>query len=80
MSAYTVLQLLEVAVASAILLAGIRTHSAAVTLLGGALLIAKAALNILWPEGGSVFRRSLIGYALGGIFFVGGGILIHFAS
>ncbi|TMC54720.1 MAG: hypothetical protein E6J20_01950 [Chloroflexi bacterium] len=80
MAAYTLLQLIEVAAASAILLVGIRTHSAPVALLGGALLLAKALVNILWPEGGSVYRRSLIGYAVGGIFFIGANILVHFTG
>jgi len=57
-AAYTLLQLFEVALASAILLIGVLTRSATVALLGGGLLIAKAILNILWPEGGSVYRRS----------------------
>ena len=70
MAAYTLLQLFEVALASAILLIGVLTRSATVALLGGGLLIAKAILNILWPEGGSVYRRSLIGYSVAAIFWL----------
>ena len=42
--------------------------------------IGKAVLNILAPEGGSVYRRSLIGYALGGAFVVIGIIAAHFLT
>ena len=79
MSAYTLLQLIEVAVAAAILLVGVLTRSAAVALLGGGLLMGKAILNILWPEGGSVYRRSLIGYSVAGLFVLGGVVAYHFA-
>ena len=78
MAAYTLLQLVEVAIASAVLLAGVLSNSAPLTLLGGGLLMAKAILNILAPEGGSVYRRSLIGYAVAGIFVLGGIIAYHF--
>ena len=80
MSAYTLLQLLEVAVFGAILLVGVLKHSGAVTLFGGGLLLSKAILNILLPEGGSVYRRSLIGYAVGAIYVVGAIILSRFIS
>jgi hypothetical protein len=80
LSAYTLLQLVEVAVAAAILLVGVLTRSAAVALLGGGLLMGKAILNILWPEGGSVYRRSLIGYSVAGLFVLGGVVAYHFAG
>jgi hypothetical protein len=80
LSAYTLLQLLEVAIAAAILLVGVLTKSAPVTLLGGGLLLGKAILNILWPEGGSVYRRSLIGYGVAGVFVLGGIIAYRFAG
>ena len=80
MSAYTLLQLLKVAIAAGILLVGVLTKSAPVTLLGGGLLLGKAILNILWPEGGSVYRRSLIGYAVAGVFVLGGIIANRFAG
>lgn len=80
MSAYTLLQLLEVAAFSAILLIGVLKQSGAVTLLGGGLLLSKAILNILLPEGGSVYRRSLIGYAVGAIYVLGAIILSRFIS
>jgi len=80
LSAYTLLQLLEVAIAAGILLVGVLTKSAPVTLLGGGLLMGKAILNILWPEGGSVYRRSLIGYGVAAVFVLGGIIAYRFAG
>lgn len=80
MAAYTLLQLIEVALAAAIVLYGVLSRSAAVTLLGAGFLIGKAILNILAPEGGTVYRRSLIGYAIGGAFVLGGIIVVHFTG
>lgn len=80
MAVYTALQLFEVLVASAILLYGVLRHSPAITLLGGGYLIGKSILNILTPEGGTVYRRSLIGYAFAGLYVVGGLILVHFSG
>jgi len=80
MAAYTLLQLVEVAIAGAVLLIGVLTNSAPLTLLGGGFLLGKAILNILWPEGGSVYRRSLIGYGVAGIFVLGAIIAYHFVS
>lgn len=80
MAAYTLLQLFEVAVAAAVLLIGILLHSASVALLGGGFLIGKAILNILAPEGGTVYRRSLIGYAIGFIYVLGAIIVVHFTG
>jgi hypothetical protein len=79
MSAYVLLQLLEVLAASVVLMLGVLTRSPAVTVLAGGFLIGKAILNILAPEGGSVYQRSLIGYVLGGIFVLIGLVAIHFA-
>jgi hypothetical protein len=80
LSVYTALQLFEVLVASAVLLFGVLRDSPAITLLGGGYLIGKAVLNILAPEGGTVYRRSLIGYAFAGVYVIGGLVLIHFSS
>jgi hypothetical protein len=77
-SAYTLLQLLEVLVFSSILLFGVLSHSPTIAILGGGFLIGKSVLNILAPEGGTVYRRSLIGYGLGAVFVVVGVIAIHF--
>jgi hypothetical protein len=79
-SAYTILQLLEVVVASAVLLTGIVTRLSTIAIIGGGFLIGKAVLNILAPEGGTVYRRSLIGYALGAIFSIVGVVAVHFAG
>ena len=80
MSAYTLLQLLEVGVFALIVLIGVLGKSAPVILLGAGLLLGKAILNILWPEGGTVYRRSLVGYSVGGIFFLGGILAYHFVG
>jgi hypothetical protein len=79
-SVYTALQLFEVLAASAILLYGVLSHAPVVTLLGAGYLIGKAVLNVLAPEGGTVYRRSLIAYALAGIYVLGGAILVHFSG
>ncbi|MGH7763075.1 MAG: hypothetical protein ACREOM_01495 [Candidatus Dormibacteraceae bacterium] len=80
MAAYTLLQLVEVVLASAILLYGVLAKSAPVTLLGGGFLIGKAILNILAPEGGTVYRRSLIGYTIAALFVLGAILAVHFAG
>ncbi|MEO8745411.1 MAG: hypothetical protein ABI334_02065 [Candidatus Dormiibacterota bacterium] len=78
MSAYTLLQLIEVLAASAVLLYGVLNSLSSLTLLGGGFLIGKAILNILTPEGGSVFRRSLIGYGFAAVYVVGAITILHF--
>jgi hypothetical protein len=80
MSAYTLLQLAEVLLTSAVLMFGVLTRSSTLTVVGGGFLIGKAILNILAPEGGSVYRRSLIGYFVGGVFVLIGIVAIHFTS
>ena len=80
MSAYTLLQLFEVLVASIVLMYGVLSRSSTITILGGGFLVGKAVLNILAPEGGTVYRRSLIGYALGAVFVVIGVLAVHFAG
>ena len=80
LAVHSALQLFEVLVASAILLYGVLQDSPTITLLGGGYLIGKAILNILTPEGGTVYRRSLIGYGFAGLYVIGGLILIHFSS
>ena len=80
MAAYTLLQLFEVLVASIVLMYGVLSRSSTITILGGGFLIGKAVLNILAPEGGTVYRRSLIGYALGAVFVVIGVLAVHFAG
>ena len=80
MAAYTLLQLVEVGIAAAILLFGVLSNSAPFALLGGGLLMGKAILNILAPEGGSVYRRSLLGYGVAALLWLGGIVAYHFVS
>ena len=80
MSAYTLLQLVEVVVFSVVLLYGVLERRPSIAVLGGGFLIGKAVLNILAPEGGSVYRRSLVGYGLGGLYTLLGIAAIHFLT
>jgi hypothetical protein len=80
LSAYTLLQLVEVLAFSVVLMFGVLVRSPSIAILGGGFLIGKAVLNILAPEGGSVYRRSVIGYTLGGIFVVIGVAAAHFLT
>ena len=80
LAVYTALQLFEVLIASAILLYGVLQDSPTITLLGGGYLIGKSILNILAPEGGSVYRRSLIGYGFAGVYILVALILVRFSS
>jgi hypothetical protein len=79
-SLYTVVQLFEVALFGAVLGYGILAHLPSLAVLGGGLLIGKAVLNILAPEGGTILRRSLAAYVLGGAYVAAGLVLIHFFS
>jgi hypothetical protein len=78
LAVYTALQLFEVLVASAIVLFGVLRHSPTITLLGAGYLIGKALLNVLAPEGGTVYRRSLVGYGFALVYVLGAFILVHF--
>jgi hypothetical protein len=80
LAVYTALQLFEVLVASVILLVGVLVKSPTVALLGGGFLVGKAILNVLAPEGGSVYRRSLIGYGFAAIYVVVAAILVHYSG
>jgi hypothetical protein len=75
-SVYTLLQLAEVVVFAAVLLYGLLNGHPSISVLGGGLLIGKAVLNILAPEGGSLYRRSLLGYGLGALFTLVGVVLV----
>jgi hypothetical protein len=77
MRLYTAVQLFEVAVFAAVLAYGVLAHRPSIAILGGGLLAGKAILNILWPEGGTVLRRSIIGYVLGAVYVVVGIVLVH---
>ncbi len=80
MHVYTALQLFEVLAASAIVMYGVLSHSPITSLLGAGYLIGKALLNILAPEGGTVYRRSIIAYAFAGLYVIGGAVLVHFSG
>ena len=80
MAAYTLVQLVEVAVFGTVLLYGLLSHRPSIAVLGGGFLIGKAVLNILAPEGGSVYRRSIIGYAIGAVYTIFGIAAVHFLS
>ena len=51
------------------------THPSLAIVAGG-LLMGKAVVNILAPDGGTVIRRSLIGYGFAAIFVAVGIILV----
>jgi hypothetical protein len=75
--AYTIVQLFEVLLFAAVLVVGVLSLHPSVVILGGGLLVGKAVLNILAPEGGSIYRRSLLGYAVGLVYVGIGVLLIH---
>ena len=74
------MQLVEVAIFAAILVYALLptpdSHPSLVVGAGG-LLVGKAVLNILAPEGGSLIRRTLIGYGVGGLLALVGVVLVH---
>jgi hypothetical protein len=76
-SLYTLMQLFEVVLFGAVLGYGVLAHWPSLALLGGGLLIGKAILNILAPEGGTVLRLSVAAYALGAVYVAAGLMLIH---
>jgi hypothetical protein len=77
---YTLVQLGEVALFAAVLVYALLptpdTHPS-LAVAGGGLLVGKAVMNILAPEGGSVLRRTLIGYGVGAVLVLIGIYLIH---
>jgi len=74
---YTVVQMLEVLLFSLVLITGLVLHSPSLVLLGAGLLAGKALLNILAVEGGTVLRRSVVGYAAGGLLALAGELVIR---
>lgn len=80
MAASTLLQLLEVVAAAAIVLFGVLHRSPTFAILGAGLLVGIAITALLAPEGGTIYRRALIGYAIAGLFVLGGFVLYHFAA
>jgi hypothetical protein len=77
---YTAVQLGEVFLFFAVLVYGLvptPDRHPSLVILGAGLLLGKAVLNILTPEGGTLFRRSIIGYGLGIALAIAGIVLIH---
>lgn len=68
MSAYTSLQFFELLLFASLLLYGVLSRHPSIAVLGGGLLVGKATLNILAPEGGTLLRRSILGYGLGALY------------
>lgn len=77
MRAYTLVQLAETAIFALLLLYGVLARRPSIVILGGGLLVGKATLNILAPEGGTVLRRSLVGYSLGAAYIAAGVVAIR---
>jgi hypothetical protein len=77
---YTAVQLAEVTLFFGVLVFSMvptpDSHPS-LAVVGGGLLVGKAVLNILAPEGGSLLRRTLIGYGAAAIFIGIGVVLIH---
>ena len=80
MAASTLLQLLEVVAGAIIVLLGALSRSGPLTLVGGGFLMGLAIANILAPEGGSMYRRAFIGYAIAAVFVLAGLVLYHLAA
>ena len=80
MAASTLLQLLEAVIGVVIVIVGVLARSGPLTLVGGGFLMGLAIANILTPEGGSIYRRAFIGYAIAALFVLGGLILDHLAA
>ena len=77
---YTVVQLVEVSLFAGMLIYGVLDHRPSWALVGGGLLIGKAILNVLAPEGGTVLRRSLIGYGVAALYVAAGLVAIRLAA
>jgi hypothetical protein len=68
---YTVVQLAETVLFFAVLVYALLPtpdQHPSLAVVAGGLLMGKAALNILAPEGGTVIRRTLLGYGFAAIF------------
>lgn len=80
MRLYTFVQIVELALFGGVLvysfLATPDRHPS-LALVAGGLLIGKALLNILAPEGGTLLRRSLVSYGVGAAVAGIGILLLH---
>jgi len=75
---YTFVQIVELALFGAVLIYSLLAtpdRHPSLALVAGGLLIGKALLNVLAPEGGTLLRRSLVGYGVGAV-VAGTGILL----
>jgi hypothetical protein len=79
-AASTLLQLVEAVIGLLIVLVGGLVRSGPLALVGGGFLMGLAIANILAPEGGSIYRRAFIGYAIAAVFVLGGLVLYHLAA
>jgi hypothetical protein len=77
---YTAVQLFEVLLFAGILLYALLAHRPSLALLGAGLLVGKAVLNVLAPEGGTVLRRSMLGYGLGALYVAAGVLLVKLGA
>ena len=80
MSLYTFVQIVELGLfATVFVYAFLATpdRHPSLALLAGGLLIGKALLNILAPEGGTLLRRSLLGYGMGAMVAAVGILLLR---
>ena len=80
MKVYTIVQLGEIALFTAVMIYALLAtpdRHPSLALAAGGLLVGKAVLNVLAPEGGSLIRRSIIGYAAGALLAAAGIALVH---
>ena len=77
---YTAVQLLEVLLFAGIVLYAVLAHRPSLAILGAGLLIGKAVVNVLAPEGGTVLRRSVLGYGLGALYVAAGVLLVKLGA
>ena len=80
MRVYTAVQLGEVVLFFTVLVYALTAtpdRHPSLAVVGGGLLMGKAVLNILTPEGGTLIRRTLIGYGVAAVFIAAGTIVIH---
>jgi hypothetical protein len=77
---YTAVQLFEVLLFASIVVYALLARRPSLAVLGAGLLVGKAVLNVLAPEGGTVLRRSVLGYGLGALYVVAGILLLKLGA
>jgi hypothetical protein len=80
MNLYTAVQIGEVLVFAALLLYALLAHRPSLAVLAAGLLLGKAVMNVLATEGGTVLRRSAIGYGLGALYVLAGVVLVKLSA